>query len=191
MGYQKYHEEDDEGWADIHTVDGRVTRVDVYRYDDSSSGHSHTVYGKDGEDLIYSRFGEDYTHDSGRHASRYEYDSDDDDNDSGSSRSSCFIATAVLPFSNRTLLLPLKLWRYEVMESTILGHLMSNYYRKTAPEIADKLKKHPRVSEALRNWFVLPAIRSSMTPKGVFRDLVLHAYFVSGYMIARLFAMVL
>lgn len=48
MGYQKYHEEDDDGWADIHTVDGKVTRVDVYRYDDSSRGHSHVVYGQDG-----------------------------------------------------------------------------------------------------------------------------------------------
>jgi hypothetical protein len=52
----------------------------------------------------------------------------------------------------------LKAWRYTVMEASTCGNTLSNYYRETAPPIAAKIAKRPRLATVLRNGLVKPAL---------------------------------
>lgn len=115
---------------------------------------------------------------------------DDDyggDQGSGGGGGICYIATATLmgrPESASVLRL-LKGWRYGTLEQSRLGLKLSNYYRRTAPSLAQILPRYPVVAGSIRGFFVLPAVRMlKREPKTkvakLFRDLVLGLIFVSG-----------
>jgi hypothetical protein len=92
----------------------------------------------------------------------------------------CFIATASLqgrmPLES---LISLKLWRYSVLESTKPGRILSNFYRKSAPEIARKVETRPVVSAFLRTKFIQPALGIVQKRQTLLRDLSLSILFLS------------
>jgi hypothetical protein len=97
----------------------------------------------------------------------------------------CFIATATLQGDyQESILLPLKNWRYKVMEKTSLGRKLSDNYRKNAPEIAKQISDMPRASAFLRKVFVFPAIKLSKKT-GYPYDILLWMIYFTGSFTAR------
>ncbi len=100
--------------------------------------------------------------------------------DSASSKynSSCYIVTASLqgdiPYDD---LLPLKQWRYDVMEKSKLGNKLSNYYRRTAPELAKKVDQMPVLASFLRECFIRPSLVMVSKKRTFFRNALLYINF--------------
>jgi hypothetical protein len=101
----------------------------------------------------------------------------------------CFIATASIKGDIPVdALTPLKTWRYNVMETSLLGQKLSTHYRRTAPDVARKIGNMPRVAAFLRICFVIPAIVIAQKPKSYLRDSALWAIFILGSLTARAIA---
>ena len=89
----------------------------------------------------------------------FQADPDFGSDDKSSSSGGCYIATASLQGNlNYEDLLPLKDWRYNVLEGSAFGHRLSNYYRRTAPSTALKVERRHKLSLVLRSVFVKPAL---------------------------------
>ena len=92
--------------------------------------------------------------------------------------SGCYIATASLqgdiPYDD---LLPLKQWRYEVMEKSEFGNKLSNHYRRTAPELAKKVDQMPVLASFLRECFIRPSLVMVSKKRTFFRNALLYINF--------------
>lgn len=109
-----------------------------------------------------------------------DWESNEDDS------SGCYIATASLQGSLTVdNLLPLKQWRYDVLERWRLGMYLSEYYRRSASPIAGKVEQMPRVGRLLRNTFVKPALWLSIRNESWFRDAALFIIFLLGLTVAN------
>jgi len=109
-----------------------------------------------------------------------------DKSDSSSTSGWCFIATATLQGNySESVLIPLKDWRYRIMESSRFGMYLSNNYRQFAPKIAYQISDMPKASEFLRKFFVFPAIKLSKNP-GFVSNLLLWIIFFIGSISARI-----
>jgi hypothetical protein len=90
----------------------------------------------------------------------------------------CYIATASLqgniPYDD---LLPLKQWRYEVMEKSKFGNKLSNYYRRTAPKLAKKVDQMPVLASFLRECFIRPSLVMVTKKRTFFRNALLYINF--------------
>ena len=117
----------------------------------------------------------------------YETNTDGADDYAGSS--GCFIATATLQDNYPAdILAPLKKWRYEVLETTAFGNILSKRYRNTAPKIAVKMQRLPRTCAFLRKYFVFPAIDLAEQVPSTYRNIKLLLLFLVGSVIATLTA---
>ena len=121
---------------------------------------------------------------------RNEEDTDDSDGGGGS----CYIATAVSCADSprrRDELEILKHWRYTVLERYAWGNRFSAYYRNTAPELAQRLPNHPKVSRLIKHVFVTPGIKlakarnSATTGKGLY-SIGIFSLFVLGLMFGKI-----
>lgn len=111
------------------------------------------------------------------------YETDDDADYAGSS--GCFIATATLQDNYPAdILVPLKKWRYDVLETTFFGNILSKRYRNTAPRVAAKMQRLPRVCAFLRKYFVFPAIDLAEQAPSTSRNMKLLLLFLVGSVIA-------
>lgn len=111
---------------------------------------------------------------------------DEDDEDTRKPSGGCFIATATLQGNySESVLIPLKDWRYRIMESSRFGMYLSNNYRQFAPKIAYQISDMPKASEFLRKFFVFPAIKLSKNP-GFVSNLLLWIIFFIGSISARI-----
>lgn len=90
----------------------------------------------------------------------------------------CYIATASLqgdiPYDD---LLPLKQWRYDVMEKSEFGNKLSNHYRRTAPSLAKKVDQMPVLASFLREWFIRPSLAMVSKKRTFFRNVLLYINF--------------
>jgi len=106
------------------------------------------------------------------------YSRDERDTASYNYNKGCYIATASLqgniPYDD---LLPLKQWRYDVMEKSKFGNKLSNYYRSTAPELAKKVEQMPVLASFLRNWFIRPSLSMVTKKRTFFRNVLLYINF--------------
>jgi hypothetical protein len=111
---------------------------------------------------------------------------EDSDLEDESNSSGCFIATAIIQKQfSLDILEPLKVWRYKVLERTLIGKFLSNHYRHVAPGVASRIKDFPVVSAFLCQAFVLPAITCASEPASLWREVRLIFYFVTGFVTAR------
>jgi hypothetical protein len=106
------------------------------------------------------------------------YSKDERDNAKYEYNKGCYIATASLqgdiPYDD---LLPLKQWRYEVMEKSEFGNKLSNHYRRTAPELAKKVDQMPVLASFLREWFIRPFLTMVNKERTFFRNVLLYINF--------------
>lgn len=106
------------------------------------------------------------------------YSKDERDNARYEYNKGCYIATASLqgniPYDD---LLPLKQWRYEVMEKSKFGNKLSNYYRRTAPELAKKVDQMPVLASFLREVFIRPSLVMVTKKRTFFRNVLLYINF--------------
>lgn len=99
----------------------------------------------------------------------------------------CYIASASLQGTmDIDQLDPLKEWRYKVLERSHVGKLLSDFYRSTAPRIAAKVGRMPRLARLLRVWFVKPALFIVNKPRSIWRSVKLSFLFITGMLIATL-----
>jgi len=90
----------------------------------------------------------------------------------------CYIATASLQGGILyEKLLPLKQWRYDVMERSNFGNKLSNYYRRTAPELANKVDQMPLLGRFLRECFIKPSLSIVTKKRNAFRNILLYINF--------------
>ncbi|MFH1388605.1 MAG: CFI-box-CTERM domain-containing protein [Patescibacteria group bacterium] len=97
----------------------------------------------------------------------------------------CYIATATLGTYAFAELDLLKSWRYSELESSRLGMWLSNYYRRTAPDVAKRLPNKPVLRASFRTIFVEPAIWflknvSEESLGRIARNLAMWALFLAG-----------
>lgn len=106
------------------------------------------------------------------------YSKDEIDNASYEYNKGCYIATASfqgnIPYD---ALLNLKHWRYEVMEKSRFGSKLSNYYRKTAPNLAADVEKMPILCNFLRECFIKPSLLMVTKKRNIFRNILLYINF--------------
>lgn len=170
-----------------------VQKHDSTAYDDATSmsvrddadNYTHVVYDNDTGDIRHmdSKIGgRDYDWGYG--------DSDQGWSDSGGGV--CYIATATTMGDPNALnvLEALRGWRRNVLEQNPLGLMLSNYYRRTAPSLAERLPRHPIVAGSIRRLFVIPASRilkmEQRTKVGqAVQNFVLGTIFVSGLVYGR------
>jgi hypothetical protein len=158
-------------------------KTDVYYFDKNAEyakdpkgrDHNHVAF-KDGKITMVRD-------DDGN---KHNYDKDDkDDSDGGGG---CYITTAILCVEGCSVyaLLPLKEWRYNVLEATSYGKLLSQYYRQTASPIALVMNQHPRLGKALYHLIVKPSIHWAAKKKTMTKNIVLYFLFLIGLGIAQL-----
>ncbi|GEM_PF-6613953 len=117
-------------------------------------------------------------------------ESDANADSSSSGGSGCYIATATLQGNIPvTILNPLKLWRYTVLESTASGLYLSEFYRRTAPAMAAKVQGMPQASKLLYKVFVAPALLLVALPKTLLRDIALVLVFLTGMLVANIYTL--
>lgn len=92
----------------------------------------------------------------------------------------CYIANASINgFMPLESLVPLKHWRYTVLEKSSIGLFFSNIYRRKAPAIAKKISSMPTACKAIRKFFVIPALHVLRQRKGFRRDFVMWVLFLT------------
>ncbi len=157
-------------------------KTDYYLHDSNASfendpkgrKHGHVVIKDDKVAYVRNMKGESTN-----------FDQDWEDN-SRSSGGGCYIATASLqgamPIETLT---DLKRWRYEVLEKNTIGRHISNYYRRTAPQIANIVEVSPRIGSLLRTLIVKPAVRIANRPRSALNSILLLMLFMTGLSIAE------
>ena len=116
----------------------------------------------------------------------YLHDDDDEPEEKSSNSGGCYIATASLQGAMTVEVLnPLKEWRYTILERSSLGGRLSNYYRRTAPEVAKMVSEMPILGTVLRTLIVNPAVRIANRPRNLANNILLYVLFAVGLSIAE------
>ena len=174
MSYTR--EDKDDGSYVITVKEGNKT--DVYYFDKNATyandqkgrDHNHVAF-KDGKITMVRD-------DDGN---KHNLDKNSDDNQ-------CYITTAVVTAESIPLrmLIPLKEWRYNNLESFFVGRYLSQYYRQTARPTSEFVQNHRFVAWLLFLIVVRPSVYWADRKDSMLKSFMLFNLFLVGLTIAEI-----